>query len=178
MKIIEKNDYTNTSIRTQPLEFLVTLVERIPSLAKKDQQVLKALLDVVFKIMIDIDTDIDESWMRPKEGFSFEEDEDEDDAVNFGKSCVDRLISSVGEDIAVPLISQLIQNTIANETDWRFKHAGLMALSQIGEYVEEVATIQPMVPVIITNMNHENPKVRYAALHAVGQIADDMSGDF
>ena len=128
--------------------------------------------------MIDIDEDVEESWMRPKEGFSFEEDEDEEDHVNFGKTSVDRIISSVGEKVCIPLISQLIQNTIANDSDWRYKHAGLMALSQIGEYIEEISHIQPMVPVILNHLQHPNPKVRYASLHAIGQISDDMTEDF
>lgn len=53
-----------------------------------------------------------------------------------------------------------------------------MALSQVGEYIEDVATIAPMVPLITKHLAHANPKVRYAALHCVGQIADDMGEDF
>jgi hypothetical protein len=83
----------------------VTIVERIPSILKNDQELLKVLLDLVFKLMIDIDEDIDESWLRPKEGFRADEEEQEDDAVHFGKTCVDRLVSSVGEDIILPLLS-------------------------------------------------------------------------
>ena len=53
--------------------------------------------------MIDIDEDIEESWLRPKEGFQLDQDEDEDN-VNFGKTCVDRLVSSIGDEIMLPLI--------------------------------------------------------------------------
>lgn len=79
--------------------------------------------------MIDIDPEIDEAWMKPKEGFKAEEDEEEEDSVNFGKVCVDRLVSSIGEEIMLPLLSQLVQTTLSNNDDWRFKNAGLMALS-------------------------------------------------
>ena len=58
--------------------------------------------------MIDIDKDIDESWLRPKEGFKAEEEEEEEDSVHFGKTCVDRLVSSVGEDVMLPLLSHLV----------------------------------------------------------------------
>ena len=58
--------------------------------------------------MIDIDDEIDKSWLKPKEGFKVEEDEEDDDAVAFGKTCVDRLVSSVGEEIMLPLRSQLV----------------------------------------------------------------------
>lgn len=127
--IIAKNDYTNNTIRHQPLEFAVTVVERLPNLVKKDIETLKVLLDLTFKLMIDIDADIDESWMKPKEGFRADEEEEEEDSVHFGKICVDRLVSSVGEEIMLPLLSQLVQTTLANTDDWRYKNAGLMALS-------------------------------------------------
>lgn len=55
--------------------------------------------------MVDIDTDIEESWLRPREGFRAEEEEEEEDSVNFGKTCVDRLVSSIGEEVMLPLIS-------------------------------------------------------------------------
>ena len=97
--------------------------------------------------MIDIDEDIDNDWMRPREGFSGE-DEDEDN-VAFGKQAVDRLVAGVGDEKMLPLIGVLVQNTTANDTDWRYKHAGIMAFSQVGEYVDEVSKIQTMVPVIV-----------------------------
>ena len=176
--IVAKSDYTNNTIRHQPIEFFVTVVERVPSLVKKDQETLKALMDLVFKIMIDIDEDIDDSWMKPKEGFKADEEEEEEDSVHFGKTCVDRLVSSVGEEIMLPLLSQLVQNTLANTTDWRYKNAGLMALSQVGEYIDDISKIAPMIPVMIQHLQHPVCKIRYAALHCLGQISDDMTEEF
>lgn len=176
--IVAKDDFTNTTIRHQPIEFFVTVVERIPNVVKKDQDTLRSLLDLIFKLMIDIDEDIEESWMRPREGFKADEEEEDEDAVHFGKTCVDRLVSSIGEEIMLPLLSTLVQNTLANNTDWRFKNAGLMALSQVGEYLDKIEKIAPMVPVIIMHLQHPTPMIRFAALHCIGQIADDMTEDF
>lgn len=55
--------------------------------------------------MIDIDDEIDSAWLKPKEGFKVEEDEEDEDNVAFGKTCVDRLVSSIGEEIMLPLLS-------------------------------------------------------------------------
>ena len=176
--IVAKNDYTNPTIRHQPVEFFVTVVERLPAVVKKDQDTLKALLDLVFKLMIDIDSDIDELWMRPKEGFKADEEEEDEDSVHFGKTCVDRLVSSIGDEIMLPLLSTLVQATLANNDDWRYKNAGLMALSQVGEYLDDINKIAPMVPVVIQHLQHPNPKIRYAAIHCIGQMADDMTEDF
>lgn len=127
--------------------------------------------------MISIDSDIEQSWLSPSEGWTQEGDEDED-FVAFGKTCVDRMISSVGDAIMLPLIGTLVMNTISNDSDWRFKNASLMAFSQIGEYVDEPKKIEQMIPVIVSHCTHANPKVRYAAFHAIGQIADDMQEKF
>ena len=79
--------------------------------------------------MIDIDADIDESWMKPREGFKAEEEEEEEDSVHFGKTCVDRLVSSVGDQVILPILYQLLEAALSNTTDWRHKNAGLMAFS-------------------------------------------------
>ena len=50
-------------------------------------------------------------------------------AVTFGKGLIDRLVAGVGDVIMLPLIGTLVTNTIANEDDWRYKHAGIMAFS-------------------------------------------------
>jgi hypothetical protein len=41
--------------------------------------------------MIDVDADIEESWLRPKEGFRDNNDDGDEDNVNFGKSSIDSL---------------------------------------------------------------------------------------
>ena len=120
--------------------------------------------------MIDIDADIPESWMRPNEGFKEknEEDTNVEDNVDFGKSSIDKIISAVGDQICLPLMSQIVTTTISNDTDWRYKNAGLMAFSQVGEYINDINNISAMVPVVIDHMQHPNAKIRYAALHCIG----------
>ena len=102
------------------------MLERKPTLARKDEELTKDILNEIFQLMIDIDEEIDEEWMSPKEGFAGVADEDN---VNFGKNAIDRLVEGVGDEKMLPLIGYYVQTTIANETDWRYKHAGIMAFS-------------------------------------------------
>jgi len=112
--IIQHKDFCNTNIRQQPLEFIVTLLERKPSLAQKDTEMLKDILEMIFRLMIDIDDDIPQDWLSPKEGFTQDGDEEED-YVQFGQNCVDRLVSSIGDGVMLPLIGQLVMNTLQND---------------------------------------------------------------
>ena len=95
------------------MEFAVTMIERKPALAKKNEDLIKDVLEQIFQLMIDIDIEIENDWLCPKEGFAGEDEEE--DNVNFGKTAVDRLVAGVGDAQMLPLIGVLVQNTIAND---------------------------------------------------------------
>jgi importin-5 len=124
-------------------------MERVPAVAKKNAEFLKELIQLIFQLMIDIDEDIEEEWMRPKEGFRDNENDGEEDNVNFGKGLIDKIISAVGDEKCLPILSEAVQGTLANENDWRFKNAGLMAFSQVGEYIDDISKIGQMVPIVV-----------------------------
>ena len=46
--IVAYKDFANNTIRHQPLEFYCTIVERQPSIVKKNEELLKDLLNVIF----------------------------------------------------------------------------------------------------------------------------------
>lgn len=113
--IVEKADFTNPQIRQQPIEFYVTVIERIPSIVKKDEVLLRDLIERIFKLMMDVDETVEDSWCKPKEGFKENDDgEDGEDNVNFGKGCIDKIISAVGDAITLPLLSSSVNQTLAN----------------------------------------------------------------
>lgn len=175
--IIKQSDDLSSSVKHQPIEFLVTVVERQPSLMQDNEGYLKELLDTVFKLMIDIEDEIDDTWGDPKDPAQVKEEVDEDTVV-FGKEVIDRLCSSIGEDIMLPLICQLVEVTIKNEDNWRFKNAGLSAFSQIAEYVADIDQVKDMIPTVIDHCKHPHPKVRHSAVHCLGQFATDLKHQF
>lgn len=124
--------------------------------------------------MIDIDEEIDDEWLNPKPGWKLDEADDMEDAVAFGKDIIARLMRSIGEEVMLPLLEILIVNTIENDSDWRFKNAGFLAFSAIGEFLEKVDSVEPMIPHMISNFKHQNPKIRYAAQHCVGTLCYDL----
>lgn len=68
--------------------------------------------------------------------------------------------------------------TVQNDTDWRYKHAGIMAFSQVGEYIDGPEKIAAMIPIVEQHCAHPNPKIRFASLHCLGQVADDLNPEF
>lgn len=59
--------------------------------------------------------------------------------------------------------------------DWRYQNAAIMALSQVGEYIDDVKTVQPIMNIVLSNYKHENPRIRHSVCHCIGQISDDMN---
>ena len=88
--------------------------------------------------MVDIEETISPSWERPEEGFNADMENDSDyEAVLFGTSSIDKLIASIGEKYVLPVLSVLVQ-TMMEKTDWRCKHSGIMALSQVYFYHHKI----------------------------------------
>lgn len=174
---INKN-IEESGIKKMATELIVSIVERLPSLIRKNPDNLRKLFEMIFSQMILIEDEIEEEWMKPKEGYNEDFEEDSDlEVVRFGMNAVDRLISAIGEKDALPVLSQLVQSLLQNE-DWRYKNAAILALSQVGEYISSVTEVKPIIDVVLGFLNNNNAKLRYACCHCLGQIADDMKPEF
>ncbi len=82
---------------------------------------------------MNIESGVDESWEKPKEGFDENFDEDSDfEIVRHGMSCIDRLTRCLGEKIMIPSLSNTI-SSLFQLPDWRAPYAAIMALSQVDD---------------------------------------------
>ena len=87
-------------------EVLILIVERQPGTIRKNPEKMKALFEIIFYHMVQIDSEIEKDWETPKEGFNDDFDEDDDfETTRFGINSIDRLISSIGEKESLPIIS-------------------------------------------------------------------------
>lgn len=43
-----------------------------------------------------------------------------------------------------------------------------MALSQVGEYINDIKEVTPIIETVIKFINDENPMIRYSVCHAIG----------
>eukprot|EP00971_Amphidinium_carterae_P130677 2588609-Amphidinium_carterae.1 len=72
---------------------------------------------------------------------------------------------------------QLIER-FSMQQEWLARHAVLSAIKQTAEYVEEKQHLDAMTNICLQSMTHQHPRVRYTALHAIGQIANDQAPHF
>jgi hypothetical protein len=117
-------------------EILLSFAERYPAFYMQDNFHLNSLIEMIFLHMVQIENEIPEEWKNPPEGYNEDTAEEGDfETTRFGMDAVDRLISAVGEQEMLPLLWTTVQKMLGHQ-DWRYKYAAVMALSQIGEYVE------------------------------------------
>jgi hypothetical protein len=159
-------------------EILVDYAEKTPAQFRKRREALESVIEMIFFHMVEISEDIPEEWMKPEEGYNEDMEDDEDfETTRFGMGAIDRLIYTIGEEELLPILSATIEKLLVNP-DWRYKYTAVMALSQIGEYIEDVDKISSVLGMILGFVKHQNPMMRYACCHAIGQISDDMQPKF
>ena len=175
IKVASRKDYDNEKLRQIPLEILISILECIPGIIKKDK-VLWNICLAIFGVMISVDEEIDESWLKPKEGYNTDEDFNPDDNITFGMSAYNRLLDTFDDEM-FPIIEKILESSLTT-TDWRCNHAALMSGSKIGEYILNPDKVKNVVHILTKHLTNTHPKVRYAALYTISTIAYDMAPDF
>ncbi|XP_029055806.1 karyopherin beta 3 [Osmia lignaria lignaria] len=173
MKIFS-NEEMGDSWRQLSLEVLVTLAETAPAMVRKvGGKYIASLVPLVLKMMTDIEED--EKW-----SFSDEIVDDDNDSNNVvAESALDRLACGLGGKTMLPQIVQNIPSML-NNSDWKYRHAALMAISAVGEgcHKQMEAILPQIMEGVIQYLQDPHPRVRYAACNAIGQMSTDFAPIF
>uniref|UniRef100_H2YPJ6 Importin N-terminal domain-containing protein n=1 Tax=Ciona savignyi TaxID=51511 RepID=H2YPJ6_CIOSA len=173
LKVLGNVDLEN-SIRQLALETVVTLSENAPGLIRKQKSAIPHIIPQMLAMMIDLDEDEDSlvEWMRADDA----EDEDTDTNTVAGENAIDRFACALGGKTILPHIMSTVPPMLQNG-DWRYRHAGLMAISAVGEgchkYMEEI--IDQIINSVLPFLHDPHPRVRYAACNAIGQMCTDFA---
>jgi len=157
-------DQLDDSIRRLAFEFLVSFAEKKTKLCLKLPNITRQLMSLSLEFMLEFEDDA---------GWEQHADEDDEDATNYdvGLENVDRLAKAFEADVACPVVFQLVGEYL-NQT-WKHKVTALMTLSQVAETVEEEDQVDQIINLLIQATQDPHMRVRYAALHAIGQTSTD-----
>ncbi|XP_034711041.1 importin-5-like isoform X2 [Vitis riparia] len=108
------------------------------------------------------------------------EDEDANESSNYsaGQECLDRLAISLGGNMIVPVASEILPAYL-DVPEWQKHHATLIALAQIAKVCSKVMikNLEQMVTMVLNTFPNPHPRVRWAAINAIGQLSTDMGPD-
>lgn len=158
------------------IEFVITLAEareRAPGMMRKLPQFISRLFAILMKMLLDLEDDV--KWHGAET-----EDEDAGETGNYsvGQECLDRLAIALGGNTIVPVASeQLPAYLVAPE--WQKRHAALIALAQIAEGCSKVMikNLEQVVNMVLNSFQDSHPRVRWAAINAIGQLSTDLGPD-
>ncbi|XP_067116750.1 importin-5 [Osmerus mordax] len=172
LKLCADNNLTNMQ-RQLALEVIVTLSETAAAMLRKHTAIVAQSVPQMLAMMVDLEED--EEWAMADEL----EDDDFDSNAVAGESALDRIACGLGGKIMLPMIKQHIMQMLQNP-DWKYRHAGLMALSAIGEgcHQQMEAILNEIVSFVLLFCQDPHPRVRYAACNAIGQMATDFAPTF
>ncbi|CAF4863701.1 unnamed protein product, partial [Rotaria sp. Silwood1] len=174
LQTMQQKDEFEESRRHLALEVLVTLSETASGMVRKvAKKYMNRLVPLLLEMMVDLD---DDSEWSIKD--TIEDEEDDSNAV-VGESSLDRLACALGGKTMLTYILTTVQTMLQNP-DWRYRHAGLMAISATGEgcHKEMSVLLDDLVNGILVFLKDSHPRVRYAACNALGQMSTDFQGTF
>ncbi|KAI9186439.1 hypothetical protein LWI28_017272 [Acer negundo] len=158
------------------VEFVVTLAEareRAPGMMRKLPQFVRRFFLVSMNMLVDLEDD--PVWHAAE---SEDEDAGETSNYGFGQECLDRLSISLGGKTIVPVASEVFPGFLASP-EWQKHHAVLIALAQIAEGCSKVMVknLEQVVSMVLNSFSHPHPRVRWAAINAIGQLSTDLGPD-
>ncbi|XP_074557446.1 uncharacterized protein LOC141813385 [Curcuma longa] len=176
MMQIAEADGLEEGTRHLAIEFVITLAEareRAPGMMRKLPQFLSRLFAVLMKMLLDLEDD--PAWHTAEV-----QDEDAGETSNYGvaQECLDRLAIAVGGNTIVPVASELLPAYLA-APEWQKHHAALIALAQIAEGCSKVMLkiLEQVVTMVLSSFQDPHPRVRWAAINAIGQLSTDLGPD-
>ncbi|XLS98251.1 hypothetical protein HN51_040986, partial [Arachis hypogaea] len=158
------------------IEFVITLAEareRAPGMMRKLPQFISRMFAILMKMLLDIEDD--PAWHSAETG---DEDAGETSNYSVGQECLDRLSISLGGNTIVPVASEQLHAYLA-APEWQKRHAALIALAQIAEGCSKVMikNLDQVVAMVLNSFNDQHPRVRWAAINAIGQLSIDLGPD-
>ncbi|TQD80393.1 hypothetical protein C1H46_034082 [Malus baccata] len=173
---IAEADTLEEATRHLAIEFVITLAEareRAPGMMRKLPQFISRLFAILMRMLLDIEDEA--SWHTAES-----EDEDAGETGNYsvGQECLDRLAISLGGNTIVPVASEQLPAYLA-APEWQKHHAALIALAQIAEGCGKVMTknLEQVVAMVLNSFQDPHPRVRWAAINAIGQLSTDLGPD-
>uniref|UniRef100_A0A0R3TTP8 TOG domain-containing protein n=1 Tax=Rodentolepis nana TaxID=102285 RepID=A0A0R3TTP8_RODNA len=157
-------------IRHIALEVIITLAENIPSgVRKAGKEMIRPLVRTLLQMMTELEDDPD--WATAD---TPEEDEEDSNAIT-AEMALDRFACAMVSQVVLDEITQTVP-IMLEDPDWRKRHAGLMAVSACGEgcHKQMEGMLGSIIQAVIPRMADPEPRVRYAACNAIGQMAADF----
>ena len=170
-QIANSRDQLEDGTRQLAFELVTSFAEKKAKLCLKVPNFVSMAVRTCMSFMLELEDSDVAAWAQR---FSDADDAD-DDATNYdiGEENVDRFAQALGGDEVLPVVFSVVGEFIRQT--WQHKVAAIMTLSQCAEVIEDESHTDAVVQLLLEQVSDPHPRVRYAALHALGQSSTDCA---
>jgi hypothetical protein len=171
-KIVTEKSFSNT-VRDLALEIMYSLAKKSPAFVRKSKTFSGQFIPVMFELLLDIDNINDiEEWTKETEN-----DEADKEEMFFGvRDGLSRLGTDLGGKYLVENTNAYIQKFLAS-SNWIENHAAFVAIGYMSQACRDtfkLSTVE-VLNYISNGLVHTHPRVRYAALTALGMLLEEIA---
>eukprot|EP01118_Nematostelium_gracile_P003268 TRINITY_DN1371_c0_g1_i5.p1 TRINITY_DN1371_c0_g1~~TRINITY_DN1371_c0_g1_i5.p1 ORF type:complete len:1087 (+),score=330.68 TRINITY_DN1371_c0_g1_i5:98-3358(+) len=153
------------------VEFLVSLTESKPGLAKKLKNYVQTLIHIILQFMLELDDD--PHWGDPTPS------EVDRENADYGEEALDRVSLALGGKSVIPILFGFLPSLMSHP-DWKYRHTALLSISIVGEGCRATmeTNLAEIVKSILPFFQDPHPRVRWAACNTCGQMSTDFGPEF
>ena len=180
-KIIEnKNLEDDQNLREVAFEVLVSIIESHPKVITDDKDQLKGLINSIYKYAMEMEDDIDDDWLTPTSTSLTNEKFIPEQKLDEALSLIDRIILGCKiNKVLLPIISEFIMELLKHKDDsWKYKYIAYVSVGKIASHINEIKEIEIMIPIILKDIQSENPKIRYGCLYCISEFSSNLKDEF
>ena len=150
-------------LRHLAMEWTVSFAEDQPRLVRRSKTFITAALLSAFALLLSVDDVAVQEWAQ-------QTSDDEEDSFDVGLVASDRLAEAIKGAKLTPVLLPFFHTLLASSS-WQYQHAGLRLLASTAAVLpfEEIP-----IPTVMSSLSSPHPRVRYAAVECLGQLADDF----
>ena len=179
-KIIESKDFVDEdeNLRSMAFEVIVSVIEAHPKVISGDKSKLEGLIKLIFRYAMEIEETIDDEWLTPKCSSLEKEEFIPEEKLDEALSLIERIIPKCTKEKTLPLVSQMIMELLKHSESWKYKYIAYISVGKISSFVKKIEMIDNMIPLILNDINNENPKIRYSCLYCINQFTTGLKEKF
>jgi len=155
------------------LELLLTVCEAPGNMLKKQPDAAAAVFRCALGFLWDVQEDAAWDLGHAADG---DADAGQGELFSAGMEALDRFATAIGGKVLAPLVFPALSEMLASG-EWAARHAALCSLSQMAEGLADALRPQAahLAGTICGRLADPHPRVRHAAVNALGQLCTDLS---
>jgi len=172
-EIMKTNQFTE-GMRTQAMNCIETLANKCDVALRRSEVFKKTVIPAFMEVLCEVKEITLEEWLEDLEGQTISKN----DPYYTAQDAIAKISDSLKSKFLLPQFIPFITHCIQND-QWYAKHAGYVAIGVLAEGSSATfkGELDQIMQLVLPGLNHQDPRVAYAATTAVALLSSEYSPD-